>query len=961
MSTLAKDLAAAVSGAVRFDPGNRALYATDASNYRHVPVGVVLPRTVDDVVATMEVCRAHDVAVLGRGGGTSLAGQCCNEAVVLDFSKHLNQVLEIDPARRVARVQGGVVLDDLRAAARSHGLTFGPDPATHNHCTLGGMIGNNSCGVHSVSTGRTADNVERLTVLTYDGLRLDVGRTSEAELAAAVAEPGRRGDIYRGLLGIRERYGDLVRARYPRIPRRVSGYNLDELLPERGFDVARALVGSESTCALVLEAEVRLVPDPPARVLLVLGYPDVYAAADDVPAVLHAQPIGLEGMDADLVDDLERKSHRLHRDDLLPAGRGWLLVEFGGESHGAAVAAARRLVRDLTRRRGRSSPEWRVYDDPAVAERVWKVRESGLGATARVPGNLDTWDGWEDAAVHPDRLGEYLRRFRALLDAFGYDASLYGHFGDGCVHTRITFDLVTPGGIATFRRFLDEAADLVVGMGGSLSGEHGDGQARAHLLPKMFGDELVGAFREFKAVWDPRGRMNPGKVVDAEAPDESLRLGAGFEPRRVRTFFQFPDDDHDFARAAERCVGIGECRRTGGGVMCPSYMATGDEMQSTRGRSRLLFELLSGRAPLAGSGDAVVRDALDLCLACKGCKSECPVNVDMATYKAEFLAHYYRRRLRPRAAYAMGLVMYGARAGSVAPAAANAVAASRLLGPLVKRAAGVAPQRAVPVLAARTFVSGFTARRPVADRAPDVVLWPDTFTNHFAPDIAWSAVSVLEQAGWHVEIPRRWVCCGRPLYDFGFLRHARRLLRRNLTVLAPAIRAGTPIVGLEPSCVSVFRDELVNLLADRRDAHRLAAQFMTFAEFLDRHDADLPAPGGRALVQPHCHDASVLDFGATRRVLERMGIDAEVPDSGCCGMAGAFGFEASHYDVSVACADRVLLPRLAETPAATPVVADGFSCREQIRQLGGRAPLHLAQLVEHALAAVRAPDTEESR
>jgi len=640
---LAAMLTAQLRGEVRFDSGSRALYATDASNYRQRPLGVVIPRDIDDVVAAVDICRRFEAPILARGGGTSLAGQCCNDGVVLDFSRYVNRVLAVDAEQRWALVEPGAVLDDLRAVAEEHGLTFGPDPATHSHCTLGGMIGNNSCGVHSILAGRTSDNVLELEVLTYDGVRMWVGPTSDEQYAAILDNGGRPAEIYRALRDLRDRYAELIRGRYPDIPRRVSGYNLDDLLPERSFDVARALVGSESTCVLVLAARLRLVPSPPARRTLLLGYPDGAAAADAVPQVLAHHPIGLEGFDDVLVGDVQARG--LHPDGVavLPDGGGWLLAEFGADTDAEAEAAAQ-ACRDAL-----GNDTARLLDvDQAPA--VWAVRESGLGAAARVPGQADTHPGWEDAAVDPARLGDYLREFRALTERYGYHAALYGHFGQGCVHTRISFDLVTADGVTAFRSFLTDAAQLCVKYGGSLSGEHGDGQARAALLPIMYGAELVAAFGQFKRIWDPDGRMNPGKVVDPYPVDENLRYGPDHRPLQLATFFAYPEDRHDFSRAADRCVGVGNCRQHEGGLMCPSYQATGEEQHSTRGRARLLFEMLNGAHRDQGWRDEAVKDALDLCLACKGCKSECPVNVDMATYKAEFFAHYYARRLRPPAA-----------------------------------------------------------------------------------------------------------------------------------------------------------------------------------------------------------------------------------------------------------------------------------------------------------------------
>jgi FAD/FMN-containing dehydrogenase/Fe-S oxidoreductase len=938
---LAADLQRAIRGAVRFDAGSRALYSTDASNYRQVPIGVVVPRDALDVEAAVAVCRRHGAPLLGRGGGTSLAGQGCNTAVVLDFSRHMAGVLGVDPERRTARVLPGTVLDDLRAAAAPHGLTFGPDPATHAWCTLGGMIGNNSCGTHSLTTGRTADNVEELEILTYDGLRLRTGATSDGELARIIRAGGRRGEIYRRLREIRDRYGDLVRARFPAIPRRVSGFNLDELLPERGFHVARALSGTEGTCVTILEATVRLVPRPAARALLVLGYPDVFQAADHVLAVLEARPIGLEGMDRFLVEN--EFTRQPYRDVLsrLPEGNAWLLAEFGGEDSKEAKDRAMNLMDRLSQKVG--APGLLLATEPRDQARIWEIREAAVGTTSHDPRLGDAWPGWEDSAVPPARLAVYLRELKALLDRFGYGAALYGHFGEGCIHARINFDLATPDGIRRHRSFLEEAADLVVSHGGSLSGEHGDGQSRGELLSRMFGEELVNAFREFKAVWDPDNRMNPGKVVDPRPLDSDLRLAHPLsEPA---TAFLYPDDDNRFSRAALRCVGVGKCRREEGGVMCPSWRVTHDEQHSTRGRARLLFEMLHGETIQDGWRSEEVRESLDLCLACKGCKSDCPAGVDMAAYKAEFLSHHYRGRLRPVQAYSMGLAAWWARLGSHAPGLVNALTQSPRLAGILKRLGGIAPGRTLPALAPRTFRSRFADRK--SDRkgtGPAVLLWPDTFTDLFHPEIGTAAVEVLEAAGFRVTIPEKILCCGRPLYDFGMLDLARRQLRRTLDALRPEIRAGVPVLVLEPSCASVFRDELLQLFPEDQDARRLAVQTVTLAELLVR-DAPAFAPrlGGRALIQPHCHHHAVMGLTADRELIGRLGLDARILDAGCCGMAGAFGFSKDHYEVSLAVGEHALLPAVRAAAPGDLILADGFSCRTQILQTTGRRALHLAE------------------
>ncbi len=965
---LASELVGAIRGDVRFGAGSRALYATDASNYRQVPIGVVLPRDSEDLVAAVAICREHGAPILPRGGGTALAGQTCNDAVVLDCSRHLGEIVELDPQRRTARVQPGVVLDDLRRAAERHGLTFGPDPATHDHCTLGGMIGNNSCGVHSIMSGRTVENVDELEVLLYDGTRLRVGAGGDdSELDRVVDEGGRRGDIYGRLRALRDRYAQLIRERYPDIPRRVSGYNLDELLPERGFHLARALVGSEGTCVTLLEATLRLVGSPPARCTLALGFADGAAAAEPVCEILEHGPTGVEGFDDVLLEQVRKKGLEFANTDRLPDGGGWLLVEFGGQDMGEAADKAHGLMDALKKSGAGTPPSMRLLEGDEASP-VWGIRESGLGGTARVPGERPTWAGWEDAAVPPHRLADYLRDFRRLCDRHGYRCALYGHYGQGCVHTRIDFELTTVAGVANWRSFLEQGADLVVSYGGSLSGEHGDGQARAELLPRMFGPELVGAFSEFKAIWDPAGKMNPGKVSDPAPLDANLRLGPGYRPAQPKTHFSFAADDGSLANATLRCVGVGKCRRHEGGTMCPSYMVTREERHSTRGRAHLLHEMLAGDVLNGGWGEEAVKDALDLCLACKGCKAECPVNVDMATYKAEFLSHYYAGRLRPRSAYALGLIYWWARLARRAPGLVNAVTHAPLLADAAKAAAGVAPQREIPRFAPRTFKQGFFAGGgspasaaagragdggPSGDGRPPVILWADTFNDHFHPDTAHAAVEVLEAAGYHVHVPAASLCCGRPLYDWGMLRLAKRLLRQTLSELRPQISAGVLVVGLEPSCLAVFRDELCDLLPADEDAKRLRAQSFTLAELLERQTPGWEPPRlhRRVLHHGHCHHEAIMHTGADQALLTRVGVELERPEAGCCGMAGAFGFEASHYDVAIAAGERALLPAVRATPADTLILADGFSCREQIRQGTDRSALHLAELLQLALHA----------
>ncbi|MGW0827265.1 FAD-binding and (Fe-S)-binding domain-containing protein [Streptomyces sp. NPDC002845] len=990
-----------VDGEVRFDAGSRAAYSTDASNFRQTPIGVVLPRTPEAAVEAVAVAREHDAPVLSRGGGTSLAGQCTNTAVVIDWSKYCTRLESVDLDARTCVVQPGIVLDELnqhlarvscapppgrlsrgRGAdraqpldlgaprrLRSAGLRYGPEPATHMNCTIGGMIGNNACGATAQQTGKVVDNIARLEVLLYDGTRFWCGETSDQEYAEIERHGDLRAALYRRLRVLRDTYAEEIRRRYPDIPRRVSGYNLDSLLPEHGFDVAGLLVGSESTLVTVVRAELELVPVVKERALVVLRFPDIDKAADAVPGILPHEPMALEGVDSRLIHDEQLKNLNPKAITELPEGRAFLMVQFGGETVEEADAQAHRMLGDL--HRSERDPQVAFLDDPAREEELWQVREAGLGATAHVPHRPDTFEGWEDSAVPTERLGDYLRQLRGLYEEFGYQSdtgpSLYGHFGQGCVHTRIPFDLYSADGVAAYRRFMERAADLVAGFGGSFSGEHGDGQSRGELLSRMFGAELVEAFGRLKAAFDPLNRMNPGKVVAPYRLDEHLRLGAGWAPYDPQdVHFRYPDDGGSFAQAANRCVGVGKCRQytnEGGQVMCPSYQVTSEEEHSTRGRARLLFEMLDGHGDSAVQGgwrSRAVRDALDLCLACKGCETDCPAHVDMATYKAEFLAHHFEGRpwRRPRSHLSMGRL----------PAVAQAVGRLRLgpvvnaftHAPLLSRAAvavaGV-EDREVPLFADETLQRWFARHEPYGDGARGtVLLWPDTFTHVFHPHIGRAAVRVMEDAGWRVVLPAEPLCCGLTWISTGQLPAAKRVLTRTVRHLADHVRAGGLVVGLEPSCTAVFRSDAGELFPGDRDVRRLRAQTVTLAELLTEHSPgytppQVPERQAKALAQVHCHQHAIMGWAADEELLRRAGVDAEHLESGCCGLAGNFGFERGHLEVSEACAERVLLPRLREADMETVVLADGFSCRTQIHEFdsGGHEGVHLAELLASAL------------
>ncbi|GAB3300553.1 FAD-binding and (Fe-S)-binding domain-containing protein [Parasphingorhabdus pacifica] len=937
-----------VQGRVSFDTGTRGLYTTDASNYRRAPAGVVLPWDTDDVIATVAACHEFGVPLVSRGGGTSIAGNAFGGGLLLDTSRYLTEIIEIDPQQRTAKVEPGVVLDDLRAAAEPYGLTFGPDPSTHSRCTLGGMIGNNACGSHSVAWGTTADNVESLDVLLPDGTRMTVGATGRDELQRMAAMPNRQGQIYSGVQGLVDRELAAIRTGMPSMSRRVSGYALDQLLPENGVHLARALTGTEGSCVVVLAATVRLVPTPPARTLVVLGYPDAPAAGDAVPELLERRPLTVEGLDRQLLDAWLSRSNSSSRLSL-PDGQAWLMIEVSGADATDAAANGEAVITSLT---GASRPvDARLITDPAEQRTLWRIREEGAGVATRLPDGSEAWPGLEDAAVPPENLGSYLRAFENLMNSHDRHGVVYGHFGEGCLHVRIDFNLVDSPGIGEFRSFMEQAADLITEHGGSLSGEHGDGQARSELLPRMYPPEICDAFAEFKSIWDPNDLMNPGVIVRPAPLDADLRVPAAANAGGALTLFSYPHDEGSFTQAVGRCVGVGKCRRSEGpGVMCPSYMATKEERHSTRGRARLLSEMLTGDLITDGWRSEEVREALDLCLSCKGCRNDCPVNVDMATYKAEFLHHHYAGRVRPAAHYSMGWLPLWSRFAALAPGLVNAATRNDTLSGLLKRIGGIAPERSIPSFAKQHFSHWFRRRVSRPQGRPPVLLWPDTFNNFLTPEVARAAVDVLEHAGFRVVLPRGPVCCGLTWVSTGQLGVARKVMRRTLAALAPFVEAGIPIVGLEPSCTAALRTDLVELVPGE-DAERVAGTVHTLAEFLEAHAPDwqLPQVDQSAITQVHCHQHAVIGFGPDQELMRRAGIGTERVETGCCGLAGNFGFERGHYEVSQACGERALLPAAREAADGTLVLADGFSCRTQVGQATDRRAQHLAEVLAEAV------------
>jgi FAD/FMN-containing dehydrogenase/Fe-S oxidoreductase len=934
-SVTARELASALRAAglsqVDDSARRRAEYSSDASNYRVVPSVVAFPRHTDEVIAAFAVARQSGVPLTVRGGGTSTAGNAVGAGIVLDLSRHLHRVLSVDAEQRVAVVEPGAVLDDITAAAASFGLRYGPDPSTHARATIGGSLGNNACGSRALKYGRTADNVAAIDLLAGTGERFTAGRgfTSAGRIGTELDAI-----VTANLATIRTEFG--------RFTRQVSGYSLEHLLPENGADLARFLVGTEGTLGVVLGATVRLVDAPRATALAVLGYPDMPSAADAVLGILPHDPVALEGMDARLVDVVRRRRGASAVPDL-PHGEGWLFVETAGATEAEAIEAAQKLIADA------GCLDATVVTG-AVARALWRIREDGAGLGGRTPAGDPAWPGWEDAAVPPAALGAYLREFSALMTEHHVDGLVFGHFGDGCVHARIDFPLESPD---RFRAFLLDAAQLVGRHGGSMSGEHGDGRARGELLPYMYSPAAIATFAAVKDVFDPQNLLNPGVLVEPVSASADLRIATA-TPLNRSLGFAYPHDRGDLSVAVHRCVGVGKCRVTradqrGSSVMCPSYLATGDEKDSTRGRSRVLQELAQGALP-GGFAAPELEQALDLCLSCKGCSTDCPAGVDMATYKSEVLYQRYRRKLRPRSHYALGWLPRAARITSKTPRLANRLGASRRIGNAAKRMAGVDVRRSLPQFARTTLRSWFKHRAATGVVGTPVLLWADTFTNHFSPEVGQAAVRVLEAAGYSVHLTRKPVCCGLTWISTGQLDGAKRQLRRSLDALDDALRGGWPIVGLEPSCTAALRGDAGELLPEDPRVAALRAQTVTLAELLRATPGWQPPSldGVQAVAQPHCHQHAVLGWEADAKLLADAGAQVNAV-GGCCGLAGNFGVEQGHYEVSVAVAENALLPAVRAAGEDAVLLADGFSCRTQLEQLADRQGIHLAQLLERYL------------
>ncbi len=972
LATLAQRIATGIEGAVDFTDAGRALYTCDASNYRQVPLGVVFPAGRDDIKHIARCCREAELPVLMRGAGTSQNGQTVNEAVVLDCSRYMNRVLSIDVENAIADIEPGVVCDQLKAAAEPLGLTFGPDPATHSRCTLGGMIGNNSCGPHSMLAGKTVENVLELDVLTSDGIELTVGPTTEKQLTELSQRNDRIGEIYRELKVLVDEHAERIRQKYPTIKRRVSGYNLDQLLPENGFNVARALVGSEGTCVSILGARVTLVENPRYKQLLVLGFENIFEAGDTVREILPFKPIAMEGLDSTIVGGLKSRGLRQREIGLLPEGKAWILMELAASSEQLLTQSVDEFVRVAGQMTGilECKP---IYGDDQIAD-IWSIREQGASATAFSldPNVPDPVVGWEDTAVDPLQLGDYLRDFYALVDRYGYTTSLYGHFGDGCIHARITFDTRSEEGVQQWRNFSQEIAQTVVRYGGSLSGEHGDGQAKAEFLPIMFGSELVQAFERFKTIWDPSGLMNPRKVVNPYRMDENLKHGPDYKTPVVETVMQFEPQGGGFGRALERCIGMGKCR-SATGAMCPTYQASLDESLSTRGRARMLLELTRGDDVVKrGFADSEIKDSLTHCLSCKACKISCPTHVDIAAYKSEFMARYYQSNRRPLVHKVIG------RLGDYLPGLSrfstvlNGLSRVPILRHGVQRLLGFATDRKIPVMATRSLRQRLVRLQDempsVVEKdfqwfgPPDgaqVVLWLDTFNSHYKPQVIESAMRLLVHLGFRTGIARSHFCCGRPLYEYGLLAEAKDRLQRIMENFHAKLPPSSCIVVLEPSCLSVFKDELLRQLGEVDQTLDLAERTMTLADFLVRNNIRPDSADGDALLHLHCHHKSLTSAAAERTYLEQCFSTVTEPEPGCCGMAGVFGLQQSTRELSGEIFKKRLSPALQAVPDNTVLITNGFSCQEQIADLSGQKTLHVAEVLERKFLG-RLSESEEA-
>lgn len=948
-------LAEHVAGEVRFDKISQALYSTDASVYQILPLGVVIPKSRDDVLATLRICREFGVSITGRGGGTSQAGQAIGSGIQLDFSKHLNKLLTLDPDARTVCVEPGIVLDELNAILRPYGLQLPLDISTSDRATIGGMISNNSAGTRSVVYGKTIDYVVSLTVLLMDGSVVELRAVEPAELDAKCDQTDLEGRCYTTVRRLADEHAEEIAKRYPKILRRVGGYNLDEFVPGETFNLARMFVGSEGTLGLILDATLKLAPLPKARAMCVVQFHDLLEALAAAPVILRHTPSAVELVDRFILDSTRGKTEfEPLRDFLQGDPAAVLFVEFFGESSAELPTRVDELERDL-REKGLGFHVHRAIE-PAAQARLWKLRQAALGLSMSEFGDDKAISFVEDTAVAPERLRDYIARFLQILKQQDTHAGFYAHASVGLLHVRPVVNLKSDKGIGTFTRIAEQISDLVLEFGGALSGEHGDGLVRSPFQEKMFGTTLYEAFRKVKHTFDPEGVFNPGKIVDAPPLTRNLKFGTNYETRDVATTFDFSDFG-GISRAAEQCGGVGACRKTLAGTMCPSYMATREETDSTRGRANVLRLAISGQLGPAGLSDPALYPVLDLCLECKACRSECPTGVDMARMKSEFLDQFQKQHgvsLRSRLLAGVDrLAVWGSR---LAPMS-NWTLGSGLGRWLADKCVGLDRRRALPRFVRQTFMDwwashGARLSKQGSGDFPRLALFADTFTNHHEPDIPVTVAELAAVAGWAVSVPPR-VCCGRPLISKGFLTEARRYAENTVRALRPFAEQGTPIVFCEPGCYSAVRDDHSRLLRGelQQEARRVADACLLFEEwgnkaFVGR--GDLPwKPGPKSvLLHAHCHQKALVGTGAAMRLLSQIpGCTATDLDAGCCGMAGSFGYEREHYETSQQVGERKLFPAVRNHGQDTVVVAPGFSCRHQIAHFTGTGSLHPAVIL----------------
>jgi FAD/FMN-containing dehydrogenase/Fe-S oxidoreductase len=952
---LAEELTRALSGEVLFDEMTRAIYSTDASLYEVLPLGVVLPRSREDIVQTVRTAASFGVPILPRGGGTSLAGQTVTHGLIVDCSKHFNRILEVNAGESWAEVEPGIVLDELNQSLRPAGLFFSPDVATSSRANLGGMIGNNSCGVRSIRYGKTVDHVQRLSIVLATGEELLLEPLNRVQLERKCSQQDREGEIYRTVRRVVQENREEILRRYPKVLRRVGGYNLDALLDEERFNLSSLVVGSEGTLAFVTRARIHLDPIPVAASVAVLHFDDLLEAVGAVHQILKHQPSAVEILDAyGLALGMKNPAvAELCKQFVQGSPEAILIVEFSGSSETAAREGLENMMADSAL--AEAVYHFHVARTPLEQDRVWQVRKNALGVLLGTKGDAKPLPFIEDASVPVERLRDYIAGILDICSKHQRPLAMYAHASAGLIHVRPILNLKQAEDVEILQKISAEAFDLVMQYGGAWSGEHGDGLVRSYKNREFFGDRLMNAFREVKKAFDPHWLMNPGKIVDAPAMTENLRIHPGYRAEIPETYFRF-EEEQGFDRAVEMCTGVGHCRKTTGGTMCPSYMATRDEEHSTRGRANALRLAMSGKlGPERLTGNRLY-EALDLCLECKACKSECPSNVDMAKLKAEFLAHYFQRHGFPVGKRLVGGIRRAAETGSRFPSLFNLVSQNRIARFLLERFAGLDRRRTPPALASRTLTSLWQdfQSNSAADRPP-VGLFADTFTNYYEPSIGIAAAKVLDELGFRVELLEGG-CCGRPLISAGMLGQARAQGGALVGSLLAAVDRGLPIVVLEPGCFAALRDDLTDLAEDCAAARRVADAVCSLEEFLTRENLG-QRMASLAKAQPdgvvfhgHCQQKALIGTSAASRLFSQLSQKpVEALDSGCCGMAGSFGYEKKHYEISEKIGERRLFPAVREAGPETPIVAPGFSCRAQIRHFTGKQALHPAEWIARLL------------